>query len=81
MCKNLVDTGYWISLYDPTDDPHKTVGAERIASEIEDEEIIMPFPTLYEFVNSRLSRREAKLEFEKLLQKPNIKRLDDRKYK
>lgn len=81
MYKILVDTGYWISLYDPTDDPRKTVEAERIASEIEDEEIIIPFPTLYEFVNSRLSRREAKLEFEKLLRKPNIKRFDDTKYK
>ena len=81
MYKILIDTGYWISLYDPTDDPNRTVEAERISIEIEDEEIIIPFPTLYEFVNSRLSRREAKLEFEKLLKKPNVKRLDDSKYK
>jgi predicted nucleic acid-binding protein len=81
MYKIIIDTSYWISLYDPTDDPNKTADAERISSEIEEEEIIIPFPTLYEFVNSRLSRKEAKLEFEKLLKKPNINRLDDGKYK
>lgn len=81
MYKILVDTGFWISLFDPTDDPRKTVEAERISVEIESEEIIIPFPTLYEFVNSRLSRREAKFEFEKLLKRPNINRLDDGKYK
>ena len=32
-------------------------------------------------MNSRLLRREAKLEFENLLQKPKVKRLDDGKYK
>jgi len=77
----LVDTCFWISLFDPTDDPKLTVEAERISEEIEDEEIIIPFPTLYEFVNSRLSRREAKTEFEKLLLKPNVTRLSDVKYK
>ncbi len=79
--KVLVDTCYWISLFDPTDDPRQTVEAERISEEIEDEEIIIPFPTLYEFVNSRLSRREAKIEFEQLLLRPNVTRLNDTKYK
>lgn len=79
--KILVDTCYWISLYDPTDDPKQTVEAERISEEIENEEIIIPYPTLYEFVNSRLSRREAKVAFEQLLLKPNITCLSDIDYK
>ena len=79
--KILIDTCYWISLYDPTDDPKQTVEAERISTVIEDEEIIIPFPTLYEFVNSRLSRREAKIEFEQLLLRPNVIQLSDTKYK
>lgn len=79
--KVLVDTGYWISLYDPTDDPKQTFEAERISEQIEDEEIIIPFPTLYEFVNSRLSRRSAKMAFEQLLLRPNVIRLSDTKYK
>lgn len=77
----LVDTGFWIALYDPAKKPGLAEEAERILSDIEDKEIIIPFPTLYEFINSRLSRRESKHEFEKLLQRPNIIRLDDNRYK
>jgi predicted nucleic acid-binding protein len=79
--KVIVDTGFWIALYDPTKQPENYLEAERIANEIEDENIIIPFPTLYEFVNSRLSRRESKLQFEKLLGRPNITKLSDSKYK
>ncbi|MBK7566221.1 MAG: PIN domain-containing protein [Bacteroidetes bacterium] len=78
--KVLVDTGFWIALYD-TKQPENILEAERIANEIEDEEIIIPFPTLYEFVNSRLSRRDAKMQFEKLLTRPNVIKLSDTKYK
>jgi len=76
----LVDTGFWIALYD-TKHPENILEAERIAYEIEDEQIIIPFPTLYEFVNSRLSRRDAKIQFEKFLRKPNVIKLNDTKYK
>jgi predicted nucleic acid-binding protein len=79
--KVIVDTGFWIALYDPTKQPENYLEAERIANEIEDENIIIPFPTLYEFVNSRLSRRESKLQFEKLLGRPNITKLSVSKYK
>jgi len=79
--KVIVDTGFWIALYDPTKQPENYLEAERIANEIEDENIIILFPTLYEFVNSRLSRRESKLQFEKLLGRPNITKLSDSKYK
>ena len=79
--KVIVDTGFWIALYDPTKQPENYLEAERIANEIEDENIIIPFPTLYELVNSRLSRRESKLQFEKLLGRPNITKLSDSKYK
>ncbi|TSA37101.1 MAG: hypothetical protein D4R64_06195 [Porphyromonadaceae bacterium] len=78
--KVLVDAGFWIALYD-TKKPENILEAERIASEIEDEEIIIPFPTLYEFVNSRLSRRDAKMQFEKFLTRPNVIKLSDTKYK
>jgi len=79
--KVVIDTGFWIALYDPAKDPINSLEAERMAEEIEDEDLIIPFPTLYEFVNSRLSRREAKLQFEKLLSRPNVTKLSDTKYK
>ena len=55
--------------------------AERIAEEIEDDNIFIPFPTLYEFVNSRLSRRDSRAQFEKFLQKSNVFKISDEKYK
>lgn len=79
--KVVLDTGFWIALFDPAKDPKNGVEAERMAEEIEDEDLIIPFPTLYEFVNSRLSRREAKLQLERLLSRPNIIKLSDTKYK
>ena len=77
----VIDTGFWIALYDPTKDPKNSLEAERMADEIEDEELVIPFPTLYEFVNSRLSRRDAKLQFERLLSRPNVIKLSDAKCK
>jgi predicted nucleic acid-binding protein len=77
----VIDTGFWIALYDPTKDPKNSLEAERIADEIEDEELVIPFPTLYEFVNSRLSRRDAKLQFERLLNRSNVIKLSDAQYK
>jgi len=77
----VIDTGFWIALYDPTKDLKNSLEAEKMADEIEDEELVIPFPTLYEFVNSRLSRRDAKLQFERLLSRPNVIKLSDAKYK
>lgn len=79
--KVIVDTGFWIALYDPSNQVENSLEAERISKEIEDEDIIIPFPTLYEFVNSRLSRRESKFQFEQLLNRPNVIKLSDTKYK
>ena len=79
--KVVIDTGFWIALFDPAKDPKNNLEAERMAEEMEDEDLIIPFPTLYEFVNSRLSRREAKLQLERLLSKPNVIKLSDTKYK
>ncbi|MCX6316878.1 MAG: PIN domain-containing protein [Bacteroidetes bacterium] len=79
--KIVIDTGFWIALFDPAKDPKNSLEAERIADEIEDEELIIPFPTLYEFLNSRLSRREAKIQLERLLSRPNVIKLPDTKYK
>ena len=75
----LVDSCFWIALYDHGD--QQAERAEAIADQINNENIIIPFPTLYEFVNSRLSRRDAKVQFEQLLKRPNIQLLSDDKYR
>jgi predicted nucleic acid-binding protein len=77
----LIDSCFWIALYDTKNDPKQTLEAEAIEELIQDHNLIIPFPTLYEFVSSRLSRRETVLEFEKLLYRHNIKRLKDTKYR
>jgi predicted nucleic acid-binding protein len=58
MYKVLIDTCFWISLYDPKDENSEK--AEQIAEILSNRqhEIILPFPTLYEFVNSKLSRNK-----------------------
>jgi predicted nucleic acid-binding protein len=77
----LVDTGFWIALFDPHDDPKNCIEAERIAKMIEQENLVIPFPTLYEFVNSKFSRKESVTEFENLLNRPTINLLSDVEYK
>lgn len=77
----LIDSCYWIALYDTKKDPKLTLEAEAIEELIQDHNLIIPFPTLYEFVSSRLSRRETVLEFENLLYRHNITRLRDTKYR
>jgi len=75
----LIDSCFWIALYDQGD--QQAQKAEKIAEDISNENLIIPFPTLYEFVNSRLSRRDTKIQFEQLLGRPNIKLLSDEEYK
>lgn len=76
----LVDTGFWIALYNPEKDPKLTLLADKVAEDIIDETLIIPFPTLYEFVNSRLSRREAKSQFERVINLPNVIKFNDTDY-
>lgn len=78
--KVIIDTCFWIALLDPKDFVNKSE-AERIADLIEDQYLIIPFPTLYEFVNSRLSRRDTKVQFETIISRPNIIKLCDTEYK
>lgn len=77
----LVDTGFWIALFDPAANLQYSDEVDRIIEEIMNENIIIPFPTLYEFVNSRLSRRDARDALKHMLDKPNIQKLSDVKYR
>jgi len=81
MFNILIDTGFWIALYDSSRMSQFYSDAERISKEIIDQQIIIPYPTLYEFVNSRFSRKESVIEFQKILTRPNVIRLSDSEYK
>lgn len=62
----IVDTGFWIALYDGTDEHH--TWANQLWDELSNNhKFIVPYPTMYEFINTRLMRRKGKLFFFKEL--------------
>lgn len=77
----LIDTGFWIALYEPIKEPANFEEAETIADLIENENIVIPFPTMYEYLNSHFARRSFAHNFQKLLSRPNYYKIFDEKYR
>jgi predicted nucleic acid-binding protein len=79
--KILVDTCFWIALYVPKENKtHER--ALDIIDDLENNEVLIPWPTLYEFVNTKLARRKENLyAFEQFLLKPNVRKISDETYK
>lgn len=76
----LTDTCFWLGLVDPSDQFHSTSNA--IAALLEGNQIIFPWPCLYETISTHLARRrERLLLLEEIISKPNITLLDDSEYK
>ena len=76
----LTDTCFWLGLVDPKDQYHELANA--IAELIEGNQIIIPWPCLYETISTHLTRRRDRLIFfEQAISKPNIILLDDELYK
>lgn len=76
----LIDTGFWIALYNPRDEYHSD--AQELLEIIEDTNIVLPWPTLYETINTRLSKNTNGInQFEEILKKPNTVLLEDNEYK
>lgn len=76
----IIDTGFWFALFDKTDQHHQQ--AIEIVDYLELGNILIPFPTLYETINSRFSERKDWFsEFEKILNKDNVKLIYDEDYK
>jgi len=78
----LTDSCFWIALFDPSSNIEEHQKAMDIADIVEQENILIPWPTLYEFVNTRLARRQDNLlRFHQFLKKPNVQLIDDTPYK
>jgi len=76
----LTDTGFWIGYFEERDEHHKE--ACEVASVIFDYRIICPFPTLYEFLNTRFSRKKDRVEkLDLLIKNLEIKYIFDDKYR
>mgnify|MGYP000926518565 CR=1 FL=1 len=77
----LVDSCFWIALYTPEKAETHSRALELI-DDLENNNIIIPWPTLYEFVNTRLARRKENLfAFQQFLLKPNVRKISDEEYK
>lgn len=77
----LIDSGFWIAFYTPEDVKNHLKTLE-IIKDFENNEILIPWPSLYEFVNTRLARRKENLyNFKQFLLKPNVLRISDNEYK
>ena len=80
--KILVDSCFWIALYNKEREPENYSKALRIIDDLENNEVVIPWPTLYEFVNTRLARRSDNLiAFQQFLLKPNVRKISDEEYK
>lgn len=76
----LIDSGYWYALYDTKDQYHSK--ANKIADYLSIGNIVLPFPTLYETLNSKFSKNKEWLSrFKDLISNPNVILFPDSDYK
>ena len=81
MPTNIVaDTGSWIALFNERDCHHEA--ALRFEGTIEHLNLLIPWPTLYETVNTRFAKRsEWRQGLKRYLDKSNTVKVDDAPYK
>lgn len=80
----LLDTGYWIALFSPENEKEKQDVVEYVSELIDENnyKVIIPFPTLYEFLNSKLSRKgRQRFNLESELSKQKYEKVYDEKYR
>lgn len=76
----LVDTGIWIAMFNPRDQHHAKI--EEITEYLDLLHLILPWPTLYETLRTRMVRnRNAMQSFERYLKRPDISFIDDKPYR
>tara|TARA_R110001592_G_scaffold9723_6_gene51512 strand:+ start:1193 stop:1621 length:429 start_codon:yes stop_codon:yes gene_type:complete len=79
----VLDTGYWIALFNPEKNSKKQ-DIVKVVSELIDENnynILIPFPTLYEFLNTKLSRNKTKIDFDVEFSKSKYQKIPDTLYR
>lgn len=76
----LVDSGFWCGLYDPKDQYFEQ--AIVVADVIEGNKILIPWPTMYEFLNTRFLRHKDGINaFQASLKSPRLQLIDDSPYR
>jgi len=76
----LVDTGFFVALYDERDRHHSSARKKRELLDVWP--VVLPWPVLYETVSTRFSKRPGNLtRFNAIVAKPDTVRLDDGPYR
>lgn len=76
----LIDTGFWFGLFSSRDKYHSE--ALEKYELFEHNTIVIPWPTLYETINTRFSKNpEVMKSFESFLKQSNVIKIDDSTYK
>lgn len=76
----LIDTGFWFAFYDEGDQYHKK--AVEMMDSIQKHQILIPYPSLYETINTRFSKKTNWLSsFEHLIMSHICTLIQDDKYK
>ena len=76
----ILDTGFWIGLYESSDANHEK--ATTLAAYLDLCTLLLPWPSLYETLNTRFVRRTAWMRaFEQLFSRPGTILLPDDAYR
>lgn len=76
----LIDSGYWFGLLDKRDPYH--IPANTIADLIEDYKIIVPYPSMYEILNSAFIKDKHRMvRFEEIMKSDKVEFIFDELYR
>lgn len=76
----LVDTCYWFGLLSESDQHHES--ALEISELIEDYIIVVPYPTMYEILNTKfVKKKEQLIEFEQIMKSDRVQFIYDEDYR
>lgn len=76
----LIDTGFWYAFYDGSDEHHEE--AVRMMDRLEIHRILIPYPSLYETIDTRFcKRKEWVAHFSRLINSMHCTLIQDDSYK
>lgn len=76
----LIDSGYWYALYNKRDSLYSK--AQELYNYLSIGKILVPYPSLYETINTRFAKDTQGIrDFKLLLERDNFELLDDNDYK
>jgi predicted nucleic acid-binding protein len=76
----LTDTSFWFALFDRRDEHHEY--AQLLADDLRDCAMVIPWPCLYETLNTRFAKRRNWVHsFERMLRHPLTIRIEDSSYR